>query len=121
MYEFDKEAYRKRTAWFTEARFGFYIHWGIYAIPGRQNSEWIRSIEQIPAEEYEPFAKEFTAEHYNPKKWARMAKDAGMKYAVMITKHHDGFCLFDSKLTYFKAPAYCGRDLIREFVDAFRA
>ena len=48
MYEFDKEAYRKRTAWFTEARFGFYIHWGIYAIPGRQNSEWIRSIEQIP-------------------------------------------------------------------------
>ena len=53
MYEFDKEAYRKRTAWFTEARFGFYIHWGIYAIPGRQNSEWIRSIEQIPAEEYE--------------------------------------------------------------------
>ena len=63
MYEFDKEAYRKRTAWFTEARFGFYIHWGIYAIPGRQNSEWIRSIEQIPAEEYEPFAKEFTAEH----------------------------------------------------------
>ena len=121
MYEFDKEAYRKRTAWFTEARFGFYIHWGIYAIPGRQNSEWIRSIEQIPAEEYEPFAKEFTAEHYNPKKWARMAKDAGMKYAVMITKHHDGFCLFDSKLTDFKAPAYCGRDLIREFVDAFRA
>ena len=121
MYEFDKEAYRKRTAWFTEARFGFYIHWGIYAIPGRQNSEWIRSIEQIPAEEYEPFAKEFTAEHYNPKKWARMAKDAGMKYAVMITKHHDGFCLFDSKLTDFKAPEYCGRDLIREFVDAFRA
>ena len=57
MYEFDKEAYRKRTAWFTEARFGFYIHWGIYAIPGRQNSEWIRSIEQIPAEEYEPLQR----------------------------------------------------------------
>ena len=109
----------KRTQWYQEARFGMFIHWGLYAIPAR--GEWLRSTEQLTREEYEPFKDEFTTENYNPKEWARMAKEAGMKYAVLTAKHHDGFCLFDSKLTDFKSTnAPCGRDLVREFLEAFR-
>lgn len=103
----------RRTEWYREARFGMFIHWGLYAIPAR--GEWLRSTEQLTREEYEPFKDEFTTENYDPKEWARMAKEAGMKYAVLTAKHHDGFCLFDSKLTDFKSTnAPCGRDLVRE-------
>ena len=110
----------RRTEWYREARFGMFIHWGLYAIPAR--GEWLRSTEQLTREEYEPFKDEFTTENYNPKEWARMAKEAGMKYAVLPAKHHDGFCLFESKLTDFKSTnAPCGRDLVREFLEAFRA
>ena len=109
----------RRTEWYREARFGMFIHWGLYAIPAR--GEWLRSTEQLTREEYEPFKDEFTTENYNPKEWARMAKEAGMKYAVLTAKHHDGFCLFDSKMTDFKSTnAPCGRDLVREFLEAFR-
>lgn len=117
---FDREAHEKRTQWYVHDRFGMFIHWGLYAIPAR--GEWVRSQEEIPVEEYEPFFHEFNPVDYDPKKWARAAKEAGMKYAIMTAKHHDGFCLFDSALTGYKAtntPA--GRDLIREYVDAFRA
>ena len=117
---FDREAHEKRTQWYVHDRFGMFIHWGLYAIPAR--GEWVRSQEEIPLEEYEPFFHEFNPVDYDPKKWARAAKEAGMKYAIMTAKHHDGFCLFDSSLTDYKAtntPA--GRDLIREYVDAFRA
>ena len=110
----------RHTDWFTDARFGMFIHWGIYAIPAR--GEWIRSREQIPDDIYRAYAKEFDPVDYNPRAWARLARRAGMKYAVMTTKHHDGFCLFDTALTDFKStntPAR--RDLIREYVDAFRA
>ena len=72
-------------------------------------------------EDYQPFFDSFNPYEYDPKAWAKLAKEAGMKYAVLTTKHHDGFCLFDSKLTDYKAtntPA--GRDLVREYVDAFR-
>ena len=120
MFTFDREAYRKRVEWFQHDRFGMFIHWGLYAIPAR--GEWVRSVERISAEDYEPFFREFNPVDYDPKTWAFLAKQAGMKYAVLTTKHHDGFCLFDSKLTDYKAtntPA--GRDLVREFVDAFRA
>ena len=120
MFTFDREAYRKRVEWFQHDRFGMFIHWGLYAIPAR--GEWVRSVERISAEDYEPFFREFNPVDYDPKTWAYLAKQAGMKYAVLTTKHHDGFCLFDSKLTDYKAtntPA--GRDLVREFVDAFRA
>ncbi len=117
---FDREAYNKRVEWYQEARFGMFIHWGLYAIPAR--GEWVRSIEEIPEEEYLPFFDEFDPVDYDPKKWARAAKEAGMKYAVLTAKHHDGFCLFDSELTDFKATnTKAGRDLIAEYLEAFRA
>ena len=109
-----------RTQWFTEARFGMFIHWGLYAIPGR--GEWYMSEAKIPAEQYERYTQEFTTKAYDPRDWARRAKRAGMQYVVLTAKHHDGFCLFDSKLTDYKSTnAPCGRDLVREFVDAVRA
>lgn len=110
----------KRTEWYRDARFGMFIHWGLYSIPAR--GEWVRSVERMPKEEYDPFMDEFTAENYDPREWARLAKEAGMKYAILTAKHHDGFCLFDTKLTDFKSTnAPCKRDLVREFLDAFRA
>jgi len=105
--------------WFMHDRFGMFIHWGLYAIPAR--GEWVRSHERLSIEDYQPFFQEFNPVNYDPRKWARVAKEAGMKYAVLTTKHHDGFCLFDSQLTDYKAtntPA--GRDLVREYVEAFR-
>ncbi len=108
------------SAWFTDARFGMFIHWGLYAIPAR--GEWARGSEQIPDEAYRTFAGEFAPDRFDPVAWAAIAKKAGMKYVVMTAKHHDGFCLFDSKFTDFKAtntPAK--RDLVREYVEAFRA
>ncbi|WP_051585792.1 alpha-L-fucosidase [Caldanaerobius polysaccharolyticus] len=109
----------ERTMWFMHDRFGMFIHWGLYAIPAR--GEWVRSHERLSIEDYHPFFQEFNPVNYDPRKWARVAKEAGMKYAVLTTKHHDGFCLFDSQLTDYKAtntPA--GRDLVREYVEAFR-
>jgi len=109
-----------KTDWFVHDRFGMFIHWGLYAIPAR--CEWVRSIEKLSVEDYQIFFDTFDPVDYNPKEWAKAAKHAGMKYAVMTAKHHDGFCLFDSKLTEYKATnTKAGRDLIREFVDAFRA
>ena len=117
---FDWAAYHKRVEWFQKARFGMFIHWGLYAIPAR--GEWVRSRERITVEDYDQYFKEFNPVDYDPKEWARIAKQAGMKYAVLTAKHHDGFCLFDSKLTDYKStntPAK--RDLVREYLDAFRA
>ena len=117
---FDREVYNKRVEWYQDARFGMFIHWGLYAIPAR--GEWVRSTEEMPEEEYLPFFDEFDPVDYDPKKWARAAKEAGMKYAVLTAKHHDGFCLFDSKLTDFKATnTKAKRDLVAEYLDAFRA
>ena len=97
-----------------------FLHWGLYAIPGR--GEWYMSGARMPAKEYERYMQEFTAKAYDPRDWARRAKRAGMQYVVLTAKHHDGFCLFDSKLTDYKSTnAPCGRDLVREFVDAVRA
>lgn len=110
----------KRTEWFMNDRFGMFIHWGLYAIPGRD--AWVRSDEKMPLENYEPYFEEWNPVHYDPKKWAKAAKNAGMKYAVLTTKHHEGFCLFDSAYTDYKSTnTKCGRDLVREYVDAFRA
>jgi alpha-L-fucosidase len=97
-----------------------FIHWGIYAIPGR--GEWVRNQEILSVEDYQNYFDTFNPVDYEPGEWAKIAKNAGMKYAVMTAKHHDGFCLFDSQLTDYKAtntPA--GRDLIKEYVEAFRA
>ncbi len=119
-FVFDRKAYEDRMQWYVHDRFGMFIHWGLYAIPAR--GEWVRSTEQMPEEEYLPFFHEFNPTDYHPRQWAKAAKAAGMQYAVMTAKHHDGFCLFDSALTDFKSTnTRAGRDLIREYVDAFRA
>ena len=108
------------TEWFKMDRFGMFIHWGLYAMPAR--NEWIKNIECITDEKYDKYFKYFDPDLYDPKEWARQAKAAGMKYVVMTTKHHEGFCMFDTKYTDYKCtntPA--GRDLVKEYVDAFRA
>lgn len=111
---------KKRTEWFLEDRFGMFIHWGLYAIPAR--GEWVRSVEKISIEDYQRYFDEFNPENYDPKLWAKAAKQAGMKYAVMTAKHHDGFCLFDTAYTDYKSTnTKAGRDLIREYIEAFRA
>ncbi|MBB6634120.1 alpha-L-fucosidase [Cohnella thailandensis] len=110
----------ERTKWFLRDRFGMFIHWGLYAIPAR--GEWVRSFERLSVEDYQAYYEEFNPERYDPKEWAKAAKAAGMKYAVLTAKHHDGFCLFDTKLTDYKSTnTKSGRDLVREFLDAFRA
>jgi alpha-L-fucosidase len=111
---------QKRREWFIHDRFGLFIHWGIYALPARH--EWVKSREQLTDEHYKRYFDHFNPDLYDPRAWARTAKQAGMRYAVITTKHHDGFCLWDSQLTDYKAtntPA--GRDLIRPWVEAFRA
>ena len=119
MYQFNREEYEKRMQWFVNARFGMFIHWGLYAIPAR--GEWVRSFEEIPKEDYMKYFDEFDPVDYDPKKWAKAAKEAGMQYVVLTAKHHDGFCLFDSKYTDFKSTnTKCGRDLVAEFVEAVR-
>ncbi len=108
------------TDWFEHDRFGMFIHWGLYAMPAR--NEWIKHIECLTDEKYDKYFKYFNPDMYNPKEWARRAKEAGMKYAVLTTKHHEGFCMFDTKYTDYKCtntPA--GRDLVKEYVEAFRA
>lgn len=108
-----------RLRWFQEARFGMFIHWGIYAIPAR--GEWVKQQESIPEEQYQPFFETFNPVDYDPRVWAKAARRAGMRYAVMTAKHHDGFCLFDSRYTDYKATnTLAGRDLIKEYVEAFR-
>lgn len=116
---FDRAAYEKRVEWFKRARFGMFIHWGLYSIPAR--GEWIRSVERISVEDYQQYFDEFNPVDYDPKSWARACKQAGMQYAVLTAKHHDGFCLFDTKLTDYNSVKCCGRDLVREYIDAFRA
>ncbi len=115
-----EEQKAERMSWWRNDRFGMFIHWGIYALPARH--EWVKRYEQIPDEEYQKYFDLFNPDLYDPGEWARKAKKAGMKYAVLTTKHHDGFCLFDSKYTDFKATnTPFGRDLIKEYVEAFRA
>lgn len=120
MYKFDRNEYNKRMEWYKDARFGMFIHWGLYSIPAR--GEWIRSYERITKEDYMQYFDEFNPTDYDPRAWARAAKEAGMKYVVLTAKHHDGFCLFDSKYTDFKSTnTKCGRDLVAEYVEAVRA
>ena len=119
MYTFDRDAYEKRMAWYTDARFGMFIHWGLYAIPAR--GEWVRSYEEIPKEDYMTYFDEFNPVDFDPKQWAKAAKEAGMKYVVLTAKHHDGFCLFDSQYTDFKSTnTKFGRDIVAEFVETVR-
>ena len=106
--------------WFIHDRFGMFIHWGLYSLPARH--EWIKTREKISDEDYQRYFDYFDPDMYDPREWARAAKAAGMKYAVFTTKHHEGFCMFDTKYTDYKCTnTKAGRDLVREYVDAFRA
>lgn len=116
----DKADRERRMKWWHEAKFGMFIHWGLYSLEGRH--EWVMEMEGIPASEYELLAKQFKPKPDFAREWARLAKRAGMKYMVMTTKHHEGFCLFDTKTTGYCAPRQAaGRDLVREYVEAARA
>lgn len=109
-----------RTEWFREDRFGMFIHWGLYSIPAC--GEWMMSVKEMTVDEYKKYFDQFDPVDYNPKEWARLAREAGMKYAVLTAKHHDGFCLFDSALTDYKSTnTKAGRDLVKEYLEAFRA
>ncbi len=109
----------KRMQWWTHDRFGMFIHWGIYALPARH--EWVKNRERISDEAYQTYFDHFNPDLYNPEEWAAKAKAAGVKYVVITTKHHDGFCLWDSKYTDFKVTnTPYKKDLIRPFVEAFR-
>ena len=108
------------TAWFVRDRFGMFIHWGLYALPARH--EWVRSRELIDDPYYQRYFDHFNPDLFNPREWARAARTAGMKYFVITTKHHEGFCLWDSAYTDYKVThTPWGKDLIAEVVEAFRA
>lgn len=110
----------QRMKWWTEARFGMFIHWGLYALPARH--EWVKNRERMTNEQYQKYFELFNPDLFNPREWARMAKEAGMKYVVLTAKHHEGFCLWDSKFTDYKSTnTPFGRDIIKEYVEAFRA
>jgi alpha-L-fucosidase len=114
------QAAEQRRDWFVHNRFGLFIHWGLYALPARH--EWVKNREMLTDEHYQRYFKHFDPDLYDPKAWARTAKRAGMRYAVLTTKHHEGFCLWDSQLTDYKAPnTPADRDLLRPWVEAFRA
>jgi alpha-L-fucosidase len=106
--------------WWHEAKFGMFIHWGLYSVLGRH--EWVMEMEGIPAQEYEKLAQQFTPKIGFARDWARLAKRTGQKYMVLTTKHHEGFCLFNTETTNYCAPKQAaGRDLVREYVEAARA
>ena len=108
------------TVWFEQGRFGMFIHFGLYSAGAKH--EWFKTLETIPDEKYDKYAKYFEPDLFDAKEWAKKAKAAGMKYAVFTTKHHEGFCMFDSQYTDYKStntPAK--RDFVREFAEAFRA
>ncbi len=123
-----KQEHNARMKWWREARFGMFIHWGVYSVPagtykGKQIDsigEWIMYNGEIPVAEYKKYAKRFNPVKYNPDLWVRLAKEAGMKYIVITSKHHDGFALFDSKATDWgvvDATPY-GKDLLKPLAKA---
>ena len=110
----------QRMQWWHAAKFGMFIHWGLYS--ARARHEWAMENEAIPVDEYMALTTQFKPKPNAPRDFARLAKAAGQKYMVMTTKHHEGFCLWDSKLTNYNAAKQGpGRDLVREYVDAARA
>ena len=109
-----------RMAWWAEARFGMFIHFGLYAAPGRH--EWVQKYERIRPGDYEArYKKRFNPDQFDAREWVARAKAAGMKYIVLTTKHHEGFCMWDTATTDFKiTDTAFRRDLVREYVDACR-
>ena len=125
------EALNERMQWWRDARFGMFIHWGPYAVPaGTHNGkkvdgigEWIMEKAAIPVKEYESYAADFNPEKFDAEEWVRIARDAGMKYIVITSKHHDGFCLWDSEVSEYDFIDHSGfnRDVLQEFADACKA
>ena len=123
-----KEQFDARMQWFDEAKFGLFIHWGSYSTlkgiwkgkPIKKYAEWIQANADIPKEEYEPIAKLFNPSKFDADEWIKTAKQAGMKYLVITTKHHEGFCLWDSKYTKYdiKDAAGVDRDILGELSAA---
>jgi alpha-L-fucosidase len=110
----------QRVSWWREARFGMFIHFGLYSLPGR--GEWVMCNESIPHREYAQLADQFTPDPAAPKAWAATARAAGMKYMVLVARHHDGYSLFDSRANPFNTMRTAARqDVVRTFVDAARA
>ncbi|HPT21717.1 MAG TPA: alpha-L-fucosidase [Bacteroidales bacterium] len=119
----------ERLAWWNEARFGMFIHWGVYSLYGgvynghqqaRGDAAWIENRCKIPVAEYRESAKQFNPVNYDPEAWVKMARDAGMKYIIITSKHHDGFALFDSKASDWNvvdATVY-GKDLLKPLAEA---
>ncbi len=117
--ETEEEKTERLSEW-TEARFGMFIHWGLYAQAARH--EWVKKRERISDEDYQKYFEMFNPDLFNPADWAKKAKAAGMKYAVITTKHHEGFNMFSSEYTdYNIMNTPYGKDIIKEWVDAFRA
>jgi alpha-L-fucosidase len=122
-----KAEFDQRMEWFREARFGMFIHWGLYSVPAGEwkgqkfggGVEWIQSYAKIPVSEYTPLKDRFNPSKYDPEAWVKLAKDAGMRYIVITTKHHDGFCLWDSKQTDWDiASTPYGKDLLKPLAAA---
>jgi len=120
-----QEDYDARMQWWREARFGMFIHWGLYSVPAgewkgeKDHAEWIRTTAQIPLEVYDGFRAQFNPVKFNAGEWVSMAKDAGMKYIVITSKHHDGFCLFNSTYTDFDIMSTpYQRDILKELSEA---
>src|SRR5262249_36464409 len=106
-------------AWWHDARLGMFIYWGLCSVLGRH--EWVMENEGIPVSEYAPPAKQFKPKPFPARDWAKLARETGMRYMVMTTKHHEGFCHFNTKTTDYCSPKQGpGRDLVREYVDAAR-
>ena len=109
----------RRIKWWKDARFGMFVHWGLYSQLGR--NEWVMNMERIPIKEYEPLADTWKPRPNCAREWVALAKKAGMKYMVLTAKHHEGFCLWDTKMTDFNAVQRGPRrDLVREYVTAAR-
>jgi alpha-L-fucosidase len=116
----EEEDRARRMKWWHEARFGMFVHWGLYSVLGHH--EWAMENEAIPVSEYQQLAKQFNPKPNSAREWARLARRAGQKYIVMTTKHHEGFCLFKTETTNYCAPKQGpGRDLVKEYVEAARA
>jgi alpha-L-fucosidase len=121
-------ARQKRLEWFREAKYGLFIHWGLYAIPAGEwqgtrslgLGEWIMNRSKIPVRDYEKLASQFNPVRFNPDEWVRLAQDAGMKYIVITSKHHDGFAMFKSKVSAYNVvdATPFKRDVLKELADA---
>jgi len=107
--------------WFDEGRFGLFIHWGIYSLLAHENAEWVLFKSELDREEYNRLTDQFTAARFDADALAALARRAGIRYMIHTTRHHDGFCLFDTKTTDFNSvKTAAGRDLVAEYVDGCR-